>query len=116
VTGSATWAWMAASQYILGIRAEFDGLRVDPCIPSAWDGFTATRRFRGATYRIAVRNPRHACRGVARMTVNGRPIAGCIAPLPGRRGGTIAVEVILGPAVARSAATRSGARRRGMRS
>ena len=37
---------------MLGIRPEFDGLVIDPCIPGGWDGFTAVRRFRGAVYEI----------------------------------------------------------------
>jgi len=49
LTGAAAWAYFSATQYILGLRPEIDGLRIDPCIPSAWDGFTATRRFRGKT-------------------------------------------------------------------
>jgi cellobiose phosphorylase len=52
VTGTASWAYQAATQYILGIRPIYAGLLVDPCIPSAWDGFRMTREFRKAVYRI----------------------------------------------------------------
>ncbi len=55
LTGTAAWNFVAITQWILGIRPELDGLRIDPVIPSAWPGFTATRRFRGATYEITVR-------------------------------------------------------------
>ncbi len=48
---------MAATQGILGIRPEHDGLRVDPALPADWDGFSATRHFRGTTYRITVEKP-----------------------------------------------------------
>jgi cellobiose phosphorylase len=58
-------------------------LIVDPCIPSAWDGFTVTRRFRGATYVITVRNPNHICRGVRQMQLDGRPIDGNRLPILG---------------------------------
>jgi N,N'-diacetylchitobiose phosphorylase len=54
LTGTATWAFVALSQHILGIRAEYDGLVVDPQTPASWSGFHATRRFRGAYYRITV--------------------------------------------------------------
>ena len=54
LTGTAAWNYVALTQWILGIRPDHDGLRIDPCLPSAWDGFEATRRFRGATYRIRV--------------------------------------------------------------
>src|SRR5690606_1397139 len=49
LTGTAAWNFVAISQWILGIRPEYDGLRVDPCIPSWLEGFTVERRFRGAT-------------------------------------------------------------------
>ena len=100
VTGSATWNWLAPTHYILGVRPEFRGLRIDPCIPSSWDGFTVTRRFRGAVYRIDVRNPHHVCRGVKELRVDGADIAGNIAPLPSRPGQTIDVDVLLAPVTA----------------
>jgi len=55
LTGTATWAFVALSQYILGIRAEYDGLSLLPCIPSSWPGYRASREFRGAHYDIEVR-------------------------------------------------------------
>ena len=54
LTGTAAWNMVAISQWILGIRPEHDGLRVEPVIPAAWAGFRATRRFRGTTYDIEV--------------------------------------------------------------
>src|SRR5690554_3449049 len=59
LTGTAAWNFVAVSQWILGIRPDYDGLIIDPCIPSDWNGFTVTRKFRGATYRITVKNPSH---------------------------------------------------------
>ncbi len=71
LSGTAAWNMVASSQYILGIRAGYDCLIVDPCIPTAWDGFRAVREFRGAVYRIEVRNPEHVSSGVRRMLLNG---------------------------------------------
>ena len=73
MTGSSGWAYFAATRYMLGIRPGFDALTVDPCIPAAWDGFEATRRWRGAVYEIRVENPRHVQHGVARITADGEP-------------------------------------------
>ena len=72
MTGSAGWAYFAATRFMLGIRPEFDRLTVDPCIPAAWDGFTAVRRWRGAEYSICVENPRHVCKGVQELYVDGQ--------------------------------------------
>jgi cellobiose phosphorylase len=55
LTGTAAWAFVAATQWILGIRPTFDGLRVAPVIPTSWPGFEARREFRGVTYEIRAR-------------------------------------------------------------
>ena len=80
LTGAASWAYFSATQYILGLRPEIDGLRIDPCIPSAWDGFTVTRRSRGTTIEIQVGNPDHVCRGVASLTLNGESLPDSLVP------------------------------------
>ena len=95
LTGTAAWNMVAISQYILGIKPEFDGLRVDPSIPAAWDGFKASRQFRGDTYEIEVKNPGHVNKGVKSLTVDGKAIDGCIVPVAGD-GATHKVEVVLG--------------------
>jgi cellobiose phosphorylase len=97
LTGTAAWNFVAITQWILGIRPELDGLRIDPVIPSAWPGFTATRRFRGATYEITVRRAGTLDSGLAEgagTRINGDQIAGTLLPLAGP-GETVAVEVIL---------------------
>jgi cellobiose phosphorylase len=87
LTGTAAWCYVAITQWILGIRADYSGLRVDPCIPLDWNGFTATRLYRGATYRITV--TRAADRGVV---VDGRRIDGNLVP-PAEAGATVLVDV-----------------------
>jgi cellobiose phosphorylase len=82
LSGTASWTYQAATKYILGIRPEHGGLRVDPCIPGSWKGFTAMRRFRGALYRISVKNPDGVSKGVRSVTVDGKPIEGNVIPLP----------------------------------
>ena len=95
LTGTAAWNMVAISQYILGVAADFDGLRIDPSIPSAWDGLSAKREFRGATYDIKVTNPKHICKGVASVTVDGTAIEGNVLPVFGD-GKTHTVEVVMG--------------------
>jgi cellobiose phosphorylase len=80
LTGAAAWAYYSATQYILGIRPEVDGLRLDPCIPSDWEGFKAERRFRGKQVRIQVQNPDGICKGVAAITLNGQPLEDNLIP------------------------------------
>ncbi|MET7398584.1 glycosyl transferase [Dactylosporangium sp. NPDC005572] len=76
LTGTAAWNYAAITQWILGIRPELTGLRVDPVVPASWPGFTAVRRFRGATYRISV------TRGSSRsLVVDGVAVDGPVLPL-----------------------------------
>ena len=90
LSGSAVWNYVAMTNAILGIQADYEGLRIDPCLPSHWEGFTATRRFRGATYNITVRNPNGRCKGVNALSVNGKAIAGNLVP-PAAAGETVEV-------------------------
>jgi cellobiose phosphorylase len=81
LTGTAAWTLTAISQWILGIRPDFGGLRIDPVLPEAWPGFTATRRYRGATYEITVRKPIGLHGRVRRLLVNGAEVLGNQAPI-----------------------------------
>ena len=82
-TGSAAWLFRVGSEWLLGMRPEWDGLRVDPCIPEHWEGFSMRRIFRGATYEITVLNPEHVSRGVAKMTLDGQEVDGVVLPALG---------------------------------
>jgi len=95
LTGTAAWNYYAITQFILGIKPAYEGLQVDPCIPASWDGFKVVRKFRGATYNIEVKNPAKVQKGVKTLTVDGKPVAGCIIPLM-PEGKTYNVEIILG--------------------
>jgi cellobiose phosphorylase len=94
LTGTAAWTFVTVSQGLLGIKPDYAGLRIDPCIPPGWPGFQATRTYRGAVYEIDVRNPRGVSRGVAALTVDGERVEGNLVPLaePGR---TVRVDVEL---------------------
>jgi cellobiose phosphorylase len=80
LTGTASWCYQAATQWILGIRPEYGGLRIDPCIPSAWSGFSMARRFRGRMLHITVHNPHNVCSGVVEMRVDGIISPGNLVP------------------------------------
>lgn len=75
MTGSAGWAYFAATRYILGIRPDFDRLIVDPCIPSTWREFSAKRKWRGATYNILVKNEDSVEKGVRQVFLNGEEVS-----------------------------------------
>ncbi|WP_019604605.1 GH36-type glycosyl hydrolase domain-containing protein [Teredinibacter turnerae] len=95
LTGTAAWNYVAITQYILGVKPDYNGLSINPSIPSDWNGYKVTRRFRGATYNIEVSNPSHVSAGVASIEVNGNAIEGCIVPLQ-PEGAEVTVKVTLG--------------------
>ena len=74
MTGSAGWAYYAATQYILGVRPDFDCLRVDPCVPADWKEFSVTRKWRGGVYNIHVVNPDGVEKGVREIIADGRKV------------------------------------------
>ncbi len=81
LTGTAAWNFYAVTQYILGIRPEYDGLLIDPCIPKVWNGFTVQRKFRNAVYKITVKNPEHVSKGIKEVSVDDKSLDGNILPV-----------------------------------
>lgn len=76
LTGTAAWTFYAASQGILGVKPEFDGLRIDPCLPQGMTDVTITRRFRGSVYNIHIVNNAGGEKGKLSLTLDGTPIDG----------------------------------------
>ncbi len=81
LTGTAAWTFVSASQYILGIRPDLDGLRIDPCLPAQIKECRVSRTFRGAVYHITIKNPNNAQKGIRRLTVDGKEIVGNLVPV-----------------------------------
>jgi N,N'-diacetylchitobiose phosphorylase len=77
----------------VGIRAGFNGLVVDPCIPGNWQGFEVRRQWRDATYNITVKNPKGVQKGVKSIQLNGKPISGSVPPQPANSVNEIIVEM-----------------------
>ena len=96
-TGSSAWVYRVLTEAIMGVRPTWEGLLIDPCIPSHWPGFKMTRRYRGNVYHIEVSRP-HGGGGLAvkSVTLDGEPVDGNIIPPPSEADGEHKVEVILG--------------------
>lgn len=93
MTGSSGWAYYAATQYLLGIRPDFDGLAVDPCIPAGWKEFSVRRKWRGSEYHIHVSNPNGVEKGVTAILVDGS----AVDQLPVLPAGSVCcAEVVMG--------------------
>jgi cellobiose phosphorylase len=94
LTGTAAWNYVAISQWILGIRPTYHGLRIAPVIPRHWSGFSARRLFRGVTYRISVQ--RVGAGNTVSLSVDGQPTQGNIVPLPPDGRSVVRVQVSIG--------------------
>jgi cellobiose phosphorylase len=80
LSGSASWAYYTATQYILGIQPDYRGLKIDPCIPSDWKEVTISRKFRKKDFAIVIRNKDGNQKGVKKITINGEEIKGNLIP------------------------------------
>jgi N,N'-diacetylchitobiose phosphorylase len=97
LSGTTTWAYFAAAQYILGIRPDYAGLIIDPCIPLDWEGFEVKRIFRGMSLLIQVKNPKHVEKGVESIVLNGIQLNGkIIGQSYLKKDGVNLIEVIMG--------------------
>jgi cellobiose phosphorylase len=80
LTGTAAWNYVAITQWILGIKPDYDGLRVAPVFPRSWSSFSVLRRFRGVNYQISVERKGEG--NQVSLMVDGQPILGNLVPLP----------------------------------
>jgi len=93
LTGTASWNFVAITQHILGIKPTYEGLSIQPVIPSDWKGFEAQRMFRDVLYHIKVE--RNGPGNVASLTVNGQPITGSIISIPSQGTKEVHVKVFI---------------------
>ncbi|HEX7493543.1 MAG TPA: glycosyl transferase [Bacteroidales bacterium] len=95
LTGTASWNFYAVTQFMLGIRPEYDGLLIDPCIPTDWKGFKAVRKFRGAVYEIEVVNPNGKSKGIKEVVIDGQKYGSNLIPV--YKSGTVhKVKIVIG--------------------
>ena len=80
LTGTAAWMWYTVSEFILGIQPDYEGLRIDPCLPSTAKEYTVKRRFRGALYHIHVVNSNGHQKGVKHISLDGKTVSGNLVP------------------------------------
>jgi cellobiose phosphorylase len=81
LTGTASTVQVSAVEGILGVKPDYDGLRLDPCIPSQWKEFTMEREFRGKWLKIRVDNSKGVQKGVVKIVHNGEEIEGNFIPM-----------------------------------
>ena len=88
LSGTAAWMYLAVSQYMLGVKPVWEGLKLAPCLPEAWDHIRVTRLFRGCEYYITVKRGKEA-----KLTADGKEISGNVVPASGNK--TCEVELVL---------------------
>lgn len=93
LTGTAAWMWYTVSEFILGIKPSYDGLTIDPCLPTSAKEYEVCRKFRGAEYIIKVKNPKGVNKGVRSLLLDGQRMEGNTVPFSE---GRHTVEVVMG--------------------
>ena len=93
LTGTAAWTFTVLTQGILGIQPDYDGLRVDPCIPDRVKEYKVNRLFRGTMYHITIKNPHKSEKGVKELIVDGQPVKGNVIPLSNKK--NVNVEIVM---------------------
>jgi len=80
LTGTAAWTFYAATQGILGVKPDYDGLMIDPCLPGDLREVRIQRKFRGSEYDIRIVNRAGDEKGTLTLTMDGQPLAGSVIP------------------------------------
>jgi cellobiose phosphorylase len=93
LSGTAAWNYVAITQWLLGIRPDYEGLRIAPVIPTNWSDFKVQRKFRGTTYHITISRAGHG--NSVTLVVDGKPIAGNVVPLPSSGVMDVTIDVTL---------------------
>jgi cellobiose phosphorylase len=93
-TGTAAWSLIVVWEWLLGVRAEEEGLRIDPCLPSEWTWACMTRRYRDSTYHIRIQKPKGICKGRVNIILDGMALTTNLIP-PQMDGKDHQVEVFL---------------------
>jgi cellobiose phosphorylase len=96
ITGTAGWTFMAGTEYLVGVKRDYEGLRIEPCIPSKWDKVKIRRPFRGAVYEVEISNPKHVESGIKSLTLEGKPIEGNLIKPQKPRKKPYKVKVVMG--------------------
>jgi N,N'-diacetylchitobiose phosphorylase len=81
LSGSASWSYYTITRYIIGIRPEINGIRIDPCVPSKWRAFDVERKFRGKTLSMHFENPKSVEKGLKKIVLNGEVMEGNLIPV-----------------------------------
>lgn len=79
-TGTSSWAMMGLYEGILGIKRDYEGLRIDPAFPAEWKQAQVKRHFRNAEYEILYKNPEQTENGALQILADGMPIEGNLLP------------------------------------
>ena len=79
-TGTSAWAMMGLYEGVMGVKRDYDGLRISPSFPKEWEYAELTRHFREADYQIKIYNPEHLETGKLNIFVDGKPLEGNLVP------------------------------------
>lgn len=94
LSGTASWAYFTAAQFILGIQPEYNGLKIDPCIPAEWKEIKISRKFRNMNFDIHIKNETESQKGVKKIILNDVEVSGVVIPVEKMRNNNKVVVIL----------------------
>jgi cellobiose phosphorylase len=94
LSGTASWAYFTAAQFILGIQPEYNGLKIDPCIPAEWKEIKISRKFRNMNFDIHIKNETESQKGVRKIILNDVEVSGVVIPVEKMRNNNKVVVIL----------------------
>ena len=94
LSGTASWAYFTAAQFILGIQPEYNGLKIDPCIPAEWKEIKISRKFRNMNFDIHIKNEIESQKGVRKIILNDVEVSGVVIPVEKMRNNNKVVVIL----------------------
>lgn len=80
-TGSASWAYKAGLENILGLIIENKTIKINPCIPKEWKEYKIKYKYEGTLYNITIKNPEGKSIGITKLLLDGKEIIEKQVPL-----------------------------------
>ncbi|MDP3443944.1 MAG: N,N'-diacetylchitobiose phosphorylase, partial [Ignavibacteria bacterium] len=94
LSGTASWAYFTAAQFILGVQPEYNGLKIDPCIPAEWKEIKISRKFRNMNFDIHIKNETESQKGVKKIILNDVEVSGVVIPVEKMRNNNKVVVIL----------------------
>ena len=79
LTATADWIYRIIIEWMIGVRPGYDGIVIDPRLPSCWKNASITRKIRGCTYQVNIKRT-HISENKTSVSVDGNLLKNPLIP------------------------------------